>query len=188
MTAGTRLRTAAPALVTAIAVAAAAVVWHHLPEPLDVYGPLDVPGAMGERVSGRAIEMTVTGVRIGPRAQRPSKPPVPAVGEWVVVDAELSATSEFVKPNADLRVGPNTYIPSDRFLPTPLGTELAPEIEQRGSWVFDVAPDLLDGSVPVTLRVSQGDGRLDSRLVVSIPITDARHDDPVALQPVRVGS
>ncbi|MGB2919074.1 MAG: hypothetical protein WA944_06485 [Mycobacterium sp.] len=188
MTAGARLRRAVPALVTGAAVAAAAVVWHHLPGPVDVYGPLDVPGTMGQRVSGRAIEMTVTGVRIGPQANRPSKPPVPAVGEWVVVDAELTAMSEPVKANADLRVGPNTYIPSDRFLPTPLGTALAPGIEQRGSWVFDVAPDLLDGAVPVTLRVWQGDGRLDSRLVVSIPITDARHQDPVALEPVRLGS
>jgi hypothetical protein len=52
--------------------------------------------------------------------------------------------------------------------------EVNPVITQRGSWVFDVAPALLaTESDPMTLRVWVGDGRLDSRLVIRIPLDGA---------------
>lgn len=181
-----RLKTAWPAVLTATAVAASAVLWHNLPEPTDVSGPFDVHGAMGMQVSGRAIAVTVTGVRLASRVEAPRRPPVEATGEWVVVDAELQAPASFVLPVVDLQVGPNTYIPSERFRPTQLGGEVAPGITSRGSWVFDVAPSALDGVKQLKLRVWHGDGRLDTRVVVAIPLPDEqRPADLVVLDPVQ---
>ena len=48
-------RAALPALSVVVAVAAAAVVWHNLPTPTDLYGPFDVHGAAGAPAVGRAV-------------------------------------------------------------------------------------------------------------------------------------
>jgi hypothetical protein len=185
------LRTAAPALAITAAIASAAALWHTLPEPTDVYGPFDVHAAMGQQATGRAITATVTGVRIGPQAHTVSPPArtVPSAGVWVVVDAEVAATRSFELPHTELVVGPNTYIPSDRFRLAPLGAELEPGIAQRGSWLFDVPADLVEPGAahPISLRVWVDDGRLDSRLVITIPLDDDRihRNEVVTLEPVR---
>jgi hypothetical protein len=184
------LRTVAPALVITAAVASAAALWHNLPEPTDVYGPFDVHAAVGQQATGRAIVATVTGVRIGPQVHKVSPPArtVRSAGVWVVVDAEVAATSSFELPHTELVVGANTYIPSDRFRPAPLGAELEPGIAQRGSWVFEVPADLVEPGAahPISLRVWVGDGRLDSRLVMTIPLDDDRvhRNEVVTLEPV----
>ncbi|WP_260764845.1 hypothetical protein [Mycobacterium sp. SMC-4] len=171
---------------TGAVIIAAAALWHNLPAPSDVYRPFDVGATLGEQVSGRVFDLTVTGVRVGRQAQSPRRPPIPALGEWVLVDAELRATSEFVLPRAELLVGPNTYAPSDRFQFVQLGAELAPLITQHGSWAFDVAPDQLTSSSLLTLRVWSGDSRFDSRSVVKIPLRDAvRETAPLTVQPAR---
>lgn len=178
---------AAPSLVTAVVIASAAALWHNLPEPTDVYGPFDVHAAVGQQATGRAITTTVTGVRIGPQVSvSPPTRTVPAAGVWVVVDAVVAATRSFELPHTELAVGPNVYIPSDQFWRAPLGAELGPGIMQRGSWVFDVPADLLDAAQAVALRVWVGDGRLDSRLVVHIPLDDqrVRRDEAAMLEPV----
>lgn len=172
-----RRRRALHAVATVLVVAAAAVIWHHLPAPSDVYRPFDVHGAPGEPVSGRLFDVTVTGVRTGQEVQAPRRPPAPAAGRWVLVDTDLVATDRYVLPRAELLVGPNTYAPSERFQFVQLGGELAPLITQRGSWAFDVAPDLLNRSTMLSLRVWSGDHRLDSRVVVEIPYADAVFDD-----------
>ncbi|MGE2834649.1 hypothetical protein [Mycobacterium sp. SMC-4] len=173
MTARSKRRMMLHAVATIAVIAAAAGLWHHLPTPSDVYRPFDVRGDIGDQVSGRAFDLTVTGVRVGQQTQAPRSRPVPAVGEWVLVDADLRATSEVVVPRAELLVGPNTYIPSDRFQFVQLGAALAPLITQQGSWAFDVDPGLLTPDADLTLRVWSGDVRFDSRLVVDIPFSDA---------------
>jgi hypothetical protein len=189
MTLLARLRRAVPALLSVVVIAAAAVLWHHLPDMMDVEGPFDVDGSVGQPVRGRLIDLTVTGVRIGSKVRPVPRPSVAATGLWVVVDADLIATSTFVLPVAELHVGPNTYIPSDRFRPTQLGGELAPGIRQRGSWVFDVAPELIDRGAPMQIRIWHGDGRLDSRLVVSIPYTAGVRDAaPVTIGPAEAAA
>ncbi|MGE2731199.1 hypothetical protein ACQI4F_17090 [Mycolicibacterium vaccae] len=171
MTAPSRRRRALQAVATIVVIVAAATVWHNLPAPSDVYRPFDVRGSIGEQVSGRMFDLTVTGVRTGQQVKAPRRPAVTALGRWVVVDAELRATRQFVLPRAELLAGPNTYLPSDRFQFVQLGGELAPLITQQGSWAFDVAPELLDPAADLRLRVWSGDSRLDSRLVVEIPMT-----------------
>jgi hypothetical protein len=180
----------APVFVVAAATASAAVLWHNLPEPTDIYKPFDVSAAIGQQATGRGITATVTGVRIGPKVHKVSPPSrtEQSVGAWVVVDAVVAATRDFELPHTELIVGPNTYIPSDRLWPDPLGAELEPGIAQRGSWVFEVPTALIaiDATHPISLQIWLGDERLDSRLVIRIPLDDVRvrREDVVALEPV----
>lgn len=184
MTAGRRRR-ALSVLLTIVVIAAGSWMWHQLPDLMEVEGPFDVTGDAGEQVNGRDLDLTVTGARTASSVRVARRPVVPAVGTWVVVDARIAARTSFAQPRAELLVGPNTYAPSDRFTLTGLGRELVPGIGQRGSWIFDVAPDLLERRAPLTLRVWAGDGRLDSRLVVSIPEPDGPPaDGPLTVAPV----
>ena len=129
------VKAALPALSVIFVVAAAAVVWHNLPTPTDLYGPFDVHAEAGSPAVGRAVTATVT----------------------------------------------------DRFFVETLKAEISPGIAQRGSWVFDVAPALLElgASESLTLRVWVGDAFLDSRLVIRIPTDDSRvsRSDTVDLVP-----
>jgi hypothetical protein len=94
----------------------------------------------------------------------------------VVVDAALEGTRSTELPHSELVAGPNTYDPSDRFFTDTLMAEISPGITSRGSWVFDVASDLVapDSAEPLTLHVWVGDGRLDSRLAIRIPTDGSR--------------
>ena len=53
----TWVRSALPA-VNIVVVAAAALVWHHLPTPTDVYGPFDVHADAGTPAMGRGVKAT----------------------------------------------------------------------------------------------------------------------------------
>ena len=174
-------------LSVVVVVAAAAVVWHHLPTPTDLYGPFDVPGEAGAVTEGRALTTTVTAVRIAPQVNS-----VQAAGQWVVVDTTLEANRTTALPHSDLIVGPNTYTPSDRFVLDTLRAEVAPGITQRGAWVFDVASVLVapGASGSLILRVWVADGLLDSRLVIRIPLDDPRvsRTDHIDLAPPGVAA
>ncbi|WP_123027792.1 hypothetical protein [Mycolicibacterium stellerae] len=154
-----------------VTVAAAAVVWRHLPTPTDVLGPFDVHAEAGAPATGRAVTATVTSVRIAPEVNS-----VKPAGIWVVVNTALEGTRRTELPRSELVVGPNTYSPSDVFFFDTLMGEISPGITLRGSWVFDVAPALVapGSSYPMTLHVSVGDGRLDSRLAIRIPLEGSR--------------
>ncbi|WP_349268656.1 hypothetical protein [Mycolicibacterium parafortuitum] len=166
-------------LCVVVTVAAAALVWHRLPTTLDIYGPFEVRGRAGEPVQGSALIATVTAVRIGPRLDS-----VPAAGMWVVIDTTLEAVRATELPRADLIVGPNTYARSDQFSLDTLGEEISPGIAQRGSWLFEVDPPLVEAgsSSPLLLRVWAGSDYLGSRLVIDIPA-----DDPLIIRADDVG-
>lgn len=181
------LRSVSSTLGVVVVVAAAAVVWHHLPTPTDLYGPFDVHAHVGVPADGRAVTATVTSIRIAPRVNS-----IQAAGNWVVVDTTLAATRATELPRSDLTVGPNTYTPSDRFFFDTLGSQISPGIAQSGAWVFDVAPGLVSpgASGSLTLRVWVGTAFLDSRLVIRIPLDDSRvsRSDEIDLTPPEVAA
>jgi hypothetical protein len=168
------------AIAVVVTVVAAAVVWQNLPTPTDVLGPFDVHGDAGGPATGRAVSATVTGVRVATEVDS-----IKPAGTWVVVDTALKGTRSTELPHSKLLVGPNTYDPSDVFFGDTLMSEISPDITWRGSWVFDVAPDLVapGSSAPLTLQVWVGDGRLDSRLAIRIPMRGSllRREDSVVL-------
>lgn len=165
------VKTALPALAVVVIIAASAVVWHSLPTPTDVMGPFDVRGEAGAPVIGRGVSANVTGVRITNEVDS-----IKPAGVWVVANAALEGTRSTELPHCDLLVGPNTYTPSDVFFTKAFTGEISPGITQRGSWIFDIAPGLVapGSEEPMTLRVWVGDGRLDSRLVIDIPLDGSR--------------
>jgi hypothetical protein len=181
-------------LATAVVIGAAALMWHALPTPDDVYGPFDVDAGMGQQAEGRAITAQVTGARIAPRIRKPypSAPVVDAVGVWVAIDGEAMTTRTDEVPNVELIIGRNSYVPTERLDFMPLTGRLSPGIAVRSSWVFDVPAELVaPGAQHLTLHVWVGDGRLDSRLVVDVPLTDSRvtRSDLIRLEPtVEVGT
>ena len=171
-----------------ITVAAAAVVWQNLPTPTDVFGPFDVHADAGTPATGRGLQAEVTSVRLTPEVDS-----VKPAGIWVVVNTALEGTRSTELPHSELVVGPNTYSPTDVFMVDTLLGEISPGITLRGSWVFDVAPALVapDSSDPMTLLVWVGDGRLDSRLAIRIPLqgSHVRRVDTVTLdKPTRSAS
>lgn len=172
-----RSRAVTKAVATIGALAAAAVLWQNLPTPTDVYAPFTVEAVLGSQVSGRDLSATVRGVRIAPELQADSvltKAPIAAVGVWVAVDTTLLASTDPALPRAELIVGADIYRPTDRIpAGTALGGPLQPSISVRGAWVFDVAPALLGPDTVAVLSVSTGDGRLDSRLDIRIPLDDS---------------
>jgi hypothetical protein len=56
-----------------------------------------------------------------------------------------------------------------------------PGLTLRCVWVFDVPVDLLDSVKSVVLRVWGGDERLDSRLVIDVPLGDAGVSRPQSI-------
>ena len=173
-------RTLLTAVMVVITVAAATVVWQHLPTPTDTAGPFDVHGDAGNRTAGRTVAATVTGVRIARQVNS-----VRAAGIWVVVDTTLEAPRSTALPRSDLVVGPNTYTPTDVFFLDTLQSNVSPGINLRGSWVFDVAEALVQNGAtePLTLRVWTGyETRWDSRLVIRIPTGDVARPDTVTLE------
>lgn len=176
------------ALATTAAIAAAAVMWHGLPTPDDVYGPFDVEAGIGQQATGRAITAQVTGARIAPRIrkERSGAPVLDAVGIWVAIDGEAMTTRAVEVPRAELVIGPNTYAKTDRLGLLPIMGALNPGIAVRSSWVFDVPADAVAaGGQQMSLRVWVGDGRMDSRLVMDIPLNDSRvsRSDLIAMEP-----
>ena len=170
-----------------VVVAAAAVVWHHLPTPTDLYGPFDVHGDVGAPADGRAVTATVTSVRIAPRVNS-----IQAAGTWVVVDTTLEATRA---PSCRAATSSSVPTPTHRRIAsssTPSDPRSRPGITESGAWVFDVAPELVPpgASGSLTLRVWVGTAFLDSRLVISIPLDDSRvsRSDDVNLTPPKVAA
>ncbi|AQA05161.1 hypothetical protein BVC93_25240 [Mycobacterium sp. MS1601] len=160
-------------LAVAVVIAAAAFLWHNLPRNSQIYAPFDVTTDAGTPATGRNVTATVLGTQITrvvePESGRPSR--LEAAGVWVVVNAEVAALDEPGRLWVQLEVGPDTYTSTDRLPPTatPGGT-MQPSMNYRADWVFDVAPDMLARVDDVRLRVWLDDGRLDSRLVIRIPL------------------
>ncbi|HXS86140.1 MAG TPA: hypothetical protein VN741_10930 [Mycobacterium sp.] len=190
--AGITRRVALP--LTAVLITAAALLWHRLPVPTQIYAPFDVHGSLGSPVRGRTLDVTVTKVRVAPKAKfalgQRSSSTVSAIGTWLVVDATVSAltSSEFV--SADLMLGGNTYQQALRAPARGFGVRVDPGLPQHGYWVFDVAPELIQPTITGPLQVRVGadsDGRLNDRLVIDLANRPLESSQIMAIKPFEIG-
>ncbi len=180
--------------LTAVLVIAAALLWHHLPVPTQIYAPFDVHGSAGSPVRGRSLAVTATKVRVAPKGKfalsRFTTHTVSAIGVWLVVDATVSAIESSELPSADLVVGGNTYLVSARSPTRGFGVHVDPGLPQHGYWIFDVAPELIQASItrPLQLRVwAGGENRLSSRLVIDLDNQPLERTDVVMVKPYEIG-
>jgi hypothetical protein len=165
------------AVLTVVTVAMAALIWHHLPTQSAIYAPFDVHAGINTAAVGQNLSATVTGAAIASTIEKPpSRKPVAAAGTWLVAATSLDVENSPVLPRAELLVGPNTYAPTDRLLST--NDLVQPGLTLRCAWVFDVPVELVDSVKSVVLRVWGGDERLDSRLVIDVPLSDASVSRP----------
>lgn len=168
-----RTRSVLTVLTTVLALAAGAMLWHKLPASTDVFAPFDVHGSIGQRTAGRGVAATVDAVTITPTLTvAPSGQNLGATGIWVVIEGGFEAGADYALMHAELRVGPNRYLPTERVIAMP--AVLQPGIVDRRGWAFDVAPARLDTVGTVVFGAWVGDGRLDSRLGIDIPLDDRR--------------
>jgi hypothetical protein len=190
--AGITRRVALP--LTAVLITAAALLWHRLPVPTQIYAPFDVHGSLGSPVRGRTLDVTVTKVRVAPKAKfalgQRSSSTVSAIGTWLVVDATVSAltSSEFV--SADLVLAGNTYQQALRAPTRGFGVRVDPGLPQHGYWVFDVAPELIQPAITGPLQVRVGadsDGRLNDRLVIDLANRPLESSQIMAIKPFEIG-
>ncbi|WP_396930925.1 hypothetical protein [Mycolicibacterium sp.] len=175
-------RTVFSAVATVVAIALATLLWLHLPANTTIYAPFDVHAGIARRAVGQNLSATVTKAAITPTVTaKQSRKSYPAAGVWVVVPTTLDVAREPILPHADLLVGPNTYVPTTVLLP---GADLVqPGITQQRTWAFDVPPDLLKSVPSVVVRLWGGDGRLDSRLVIDIPLDNVDRPQSVVVPP-----
>ncbi|MEZ0359811.1 hypothetical protein [Mycobacterium sp. SA01] len=180
-------RSVGAAAATVVAMAVATLVWLHLPANTTIYAPFDVHAGVGSRAVGQNLSATVTHASMTPTVTaQQSRKSYAAAGVWVVTLTTLEASREPVLPHADLLVGPNTYAPTTQLLS---GADLVqPGITQQRTWAFDVPPDLLKTVPSVVLRVWGGDGRLDSRLVVDIPLAGVDRPRSIVVPPSKLGA
>lgn len=179
--------------LVAVLVTAAALLWHHLPVPTQIYAPFDVHGDLGNPVRGHSLAVAVTGVRVAPTGKfamgKFTSSTKSAAGTWLVVDATISALTSSELFRADLMLGGNNYQVSVSA-PPGFGVRVDPGVPQHGHWVFDVAPELLLPSVakPLQLRVwSGGETRLNNRLVINLDTKPLKRAEVVTVKPYEVG-
>lgn len=179
----TRTRSVLTVLSTVLAIAASAVLWHRLPVATDIFAPFDVHGDIGLPTAGRNLTAAVDGVTIAPILTAKYDKKLGAIGVWLVVDGSFDVDSDPGLLHTELLVGPNRYSPADLMVYEP--PLLQPGITDRRGWPFDVAPKVLEGVDSVVFRAWLGDGRLESRLVIDIPLNDNRvqHAPRVDLTP-----
>lgn len=178
--------------ITVILITAAALSWHHLPVPTQIYAPFDVHGDLGNPVRGHSLAATVSGVRVAPIGKFAmgefTMSTKSATGTWLIVDATMSALTFSESFTADMTLGGNTY-PVSATAPPGFGSRVDPGLPQHGHWVFDVAPELLQPSIakPMQLRVWSGDNRLNSRLVINLDTKPLERADVVTVKSYEVG-
>lgn len=179
----TRTRSMLMVLSTVLAIAASAVLWHRLPVATGIFAPFDVRGDIGRPATGRNLTAVVDGVTIAPTMTAKYDKKLRAIGVWLVVDGAFDVDTEPGLLHAELLVGPNRYAPTELMVYQP--PQLQPGITERRGWPFDVAPAVLEDADSVVFRAWLGDGRLESRLVIDIPLDDKRvqHAPSVDLPP-----
>ncbi|MFS0734383.1 hypothetical protein ABC304_01025 [Microbacterium sp. 1P10UB] len=134
--------------------------------------PFDVSGAIGDSVSGRAFEASVTDVRLGDRAEADGWS---AESTWVVVDVTAQALLDeqgSLLGHADLIVDGVRYRASER--PTSVfRTGLSVGLPRSGSIAFEVPAGVTERSGVIELGLTE-ETRLDS--VVRVPVDLAELD------------
>ena len=138
------LRRVAAVAVTVLLLAIGGAAILVTPSDDAVTAPIAAPGAVGHRIVGRELVVTVSGVRLARRVDYPTQDAPPATttsGVWVLVDATVAGgRAETTARWSQLRLGGSTFtLASDAGISSLNSRTFAVGIPFRGSFVFEVS-------------------------------------------------
>lgn len=160
--------------IVAVAAVALAAMRFTTPGYATLTGPLEQSAKLGERAEGRAFGAKVGAPRFAKRvrAKMIAKSVVrDTEGVWVVVPAELWATSETATVMGAVWAGPSGRSFSadprvDQAKALVIGKPLQPGLSRRGLIVFEIPADEAAGA---RLKLSlTSDPRLDTQLSIAV--------------------
>lgn len=161
---------------TAAMLVLAAWMWSHLPTRLQSWGPIAVNGAVGERIEGRNLAVTVSQVKLGREAlftndgvpQR-----MPTGGVWVVIGLEYQTLLTSESPAFILRA-------DGRAFESPLsgfGMNASPGLEAHSVVAFELPEIPSTAELLVYNKTPDRWGNpmhapLDSQIAIPIPLPE----------------
>ncbi|WP_131822107.1 hypothetical protein [Mycobacteroides saopaulense] len=159
-------------------IVAAIFVRNHQTDKVELQEPIDVRGDRGERLAGRNIAATITGIVftdkvIGERAGNHPEIYAPHEG-WVFAAFRVNAQSTVSddKTNTDLIIGENEYLHMSMAVPA---LQLVPGIPNEGyAGTFEI-PTASMKSHAIFRVTGGGDPSRDSRLVFDVDLATAQH-------------
>ena len=141
-------------------------------------GPIPVEGAVGETLTGRNIEATITDVRIADEVVASNGWAGPTTGVWVVVDASVSRVVDdegVGLGTANLVIDTTTYSASERpDMATIARQSLSTGIPLTGPLMFEVPRELVQSASAHAAHIqlaANSDTRTDSIIVVEVDLT-----------------
>jgi hypothetical protein len=176
MTAWKALRPAAHLAVAAVLLAIAGLMWPWLPTKLQSWAPIQVHGAVGQRVTGRDLAVTVHSTFLAHEVVAKGSRGLnrfPSNGIWVVIVLSYEPLLEPEKPRFDLQAGGDTY---DLNL-SGFSTLVQPEMPDRGPLAFEVPTVPRSATLLVSNKHEETTGivmeaPLDSEIAIHLPLAD----------------
>jgi hypothetical protein len=171
------MRTAAPALRVALAVAMLALtawLWGHLPTKMQSWAPIVVHGTTGERVDGRNLAVTVHSVQLA-REVTFASDGVPVVmsttGVWMVISLTYETLVSAEAPAFQLRADDRTFEAPLTGFPT----RLAPGLPDHSVVTFELPTVPVEAELLVYNKAADTYGNpqvapLDSQLSVPLEL------------------
>ncbi|MCS5720108.1 hypothetical protein N1027_18410 [Herbiconiux sp. CPCC 205763] len=171
-------RHALNALALVAVLVVAGVVSHTAPTEAFWQSPVPVTGALGEPVTGRNIQATVTRVRAAESVTASTGWTGETTGVWVVVDASVATVvTDYgtLLGTAQLQIGDRVYSASERpDYGTIAQKSLYTGIPSTGPLMFEVPRDILSDAAARDAQIQlavDSDPRVDSLVVVPVDLT-----------------
>jgi hypothetical protein len=158
-------------------------VLHSAPTDAQWQAAIPVTGEVGQTLTGRNIEATVSSIRIADSVTASNGWAGETAGVWVVADASVAAvlTDYGVSlGTAQLQIGDTLYAASERpDRGTIEGTTLSVGLPQTGPLMFEIPRAALQGDDARGAELqlaANGDPRTDSMIVVPVDLTAIAHE------------
>lgn len=165
---------------------AAGVVLHTAPTDAQWQAPIPVAGEVGQTLTGRNIEATVSDIRIADSVTASNGWSGETTGAWVVVDASVEAVvTDFGVSlgTAQLQIGDTLYAASERPDDGSIeGTVLSVGLPQTGPLLFEVPRAALEGEDAQSAELqlaANNDPRTDSMIVVPVDLAAIAHEEAI---------
>ncbi len=177
MTVRRALLPAARGALAAVLLITAGVMWAWLPTKLQSWAPIDVHGAVGQRIVGRNIIVTVHRAYLAREVTAKGEKGLnrfPSKGVWLVMMVSYEPKNDPQSPRFDLSADGNMF---DTNL-SAFHRLVQPDMPQRGPLAFELPKKPQSATLLVSNTLSESStakmdfAPLDSRIAVDMPLSD----------------